>query len=71
MLVDPRRAFPVESSCSSRAEFYQSGMVLTKIITDAKTKITGTPVKFDPKVMMQQRMQQRQQQQNPCRRGWW
>lgn len=39
-------------------------MVLTKIITDAKTKITGTPVKFDPKMMMQQRMQQRQQQ-NP------
>ena len=40
-------------------------MVLTRIITDAKTKITGTPVKFDPKAMMQQRMQQRQQQQNP------
>src|SRR5215471_8046703 len=38
-------------------------MVLTKIITDAKTKITGTPVKFDPRAMMQQRMQQ--QQQNP------
>jgi len=38
-------------------------MVLTKIITDAKTKITGTPVKFDPRTMMQQRMQQ--QQQNP------
>ena len=37
-------------------------MVLTKLITDAKTKITGTPVKFDPKMMMQQRMQQRQQQ---------
>jgi hypothetical protein len=40
-------------------------MVLAKIITDAKTRITGTPVKFDPKMMMQQRMQQRQQQQNP------
>jgi hypothetical protein len=39
--------------------------VLTKIIADAKTKITGTPVKFDPQMMMQQRMQQRQQQQNP------
>ena len=37
-------------------------MVLTKVISDAKTKITGTPVKFDPKMMMQQRMQQRQQQ---------
>ena len=31
-------------------------MVLAKLITDAKTKITGTPVKFDPKMMMQQRM---------------
>ena len=40
-------------------------MVLTRIITDAKTKITGTPVKFDPQVMMQQRMQQRQQKQKP------
>ena len=37
-------------------------MVLTKLITDAKTKITGTPVKFDPKMMMQQHMQQHQQQ---------
>jgi hypothetical protein len=36
-------------------------MVLVKLITDAKTKITGSPVKFDPKMMMQQRMQQRQQ----------
>src|SRR5690349_23204418 len=36
-------------------------MVLAKLITDAKTKITGTPVKFDPKMMMQQRMHQ----QNP------
>jgi hypothetical protein len=33
-------------------------MVLTRIITDAKTKITGTPVKFDPRAMMQQRQQQ-------------
>jgi Ni2+-binding GTPase involved in maturation of urease and hydrogenase len=39
-------------------------MVLTKVISDAKTKINGTPVKFDPKMMMQQHMQQ-QQQQNP------
>jgi hypothetical protein len=40
-------------------------MVLTKVISDAKTKITGTPVKFDPKMMMQQHMQQQRQQQNP------
>jgi len=40
-------------------------MVLVKLITDAKTKITGTPVKFDPKAMMQQRIEQRQRQQNP------
>ena len=38
--------------------------VLVKTISDAKTKINGTPVKFDPKAMMQQRRQQRQQQ-NP------
>ena len=31
-------------------------MVLTKVITDAKSHITGTPMKFDPKMMMQQRM---------------
>src|SRR5215510_12169122 len=35
-------------------------MVLTRIITDAKSKITGTPVKFDPRAMMQQHMQQPQ-----------
>lgn len=29
-------------------------MVLTKVITDAKDKITGTPVPFDPMKMMQQ-----------------
>jgi hypothetical protein len=40
-------------------------MVLAKLITDAKSKIVGTPVKFDPQMMMQQRMQQHQQQQNP------
>jgi hypothetical protein len=39
-------------------------MVLARIITDAKTKITGTPVTFDPKMMQQQHRQQRQQQ-NP------
>jgi hypothetical protein len=29
-------------------------MVLTKVITGAKSHITGTPVKFDPQMMMQQ-----------------
>ncbi len=33
-----------------------STMVLTKIITDAKDHITGTPKKFDPKEMMHNRM---------------
>jgi hypothetical protein len=36
-------------------------MVLTKNITDAKDKITGTPVPFDPMKMMQQMQQQPQQ----------
>jgi hypothetical protein len=40
-------------------------MVLTKIITDAKDHITGTPVKFDPQMMRQQMMQQMQQKQQP------
>jgi hypothetical protein len=31
-------------------------LVLTKVISDAKSHITGTPMKFDPKMMMQQRM---------------
>jgi hypothetical protein len=31
-------------------------MVLTKVTTDATSHITGTPVKFDPQMMMQQRM---------------
>jgi hypothetical protein len=31
-------------------------LVLTKVTTDAKSHITGTPVKFDPQLMMQQRM---------------
>jgi hypothetical protein len=37
---------------------YQDGkstMVLTKIITDAKDRITGTPTKFDPMQMMRNR----------------
>ena len=29
-------------------------MILTKVITDAKSHITGTPVKFDPQMMRQQ-----------------
>lgn len=40
---------------------YQDGkstMVLTKVITDAKDKITGTPTKFDPMQMMRNRMGQ-------------
>jgi hypothetical protein len=35
-----------------------STMVLTKIITDAKDRITGTPKKFDPMDMMRNRMGQ-------------
>jgi len=35
-------------------------MVLTKVITDAKDKITGAPVPFDPMKMMQQSAPQQQ-----------
>jgi hypothetical protein len=35
-----------------------SSMILTKVITDAKDKITGTPVEFNPQQMMQQMQQQ-------------
>jgi len=35
-----------------------STMVLTKVITDAKDRITGTPKKFDPMDMMRNRMGQ-------------
>jgi hypothetical protein len=31
-------------------------MVLVKVISEAKTHITGTPVRFDPQMMMKQRM---------------
>lgn len=44
---------------------YQDGkstMVLTKVITDAKDRITGTPTKFDPMQMMRNRMGQQGQQ---------
>src|SRR5579862_7508945 len=36
-------------------------MVLVKLISDAKTHISGTPVKFDPQMMMKQRMGQQPQ----------
>jgi hypothetical protein len=36
-------------------------MVLTKVITNAKDKITGTPVPFSPQMMMQQQQGQPQQ----------
>lgn len=38
-----------------------STMVLSKVITDAKDRITGTPKKFDPMEMMRNRMGQRGQ----------
>jgi hypothetical protein len=38
-----------------------SSMVLTKVITDAKDHITGTPKKFDPMQMMRDRMSQQGQ----------
>jgi hypothetical protein len=37
-------------------------MVLARIITDAKAKITSTPVKFDPKMMIKQHMHEHRQQ---------
>jgi hypothetical protein len=36
----------------------KSTMVLTKVITDAKDRITGTPTKFDPMQMMHNRQGQ-------------
>lgn len=39
----------------------KSTMVLTKVITDAKDRITGTPTKFDPMQMMRNRMGQQSQ----------
>ena len=39
----------------------ESSMVLTKVITDAKDHITGTPKKFDPMQMMRDRMGQQNQ----------
>jgi hypothetical protein len=40
----------------------KSTMVLTKVITDAKDRITGTPTKFDPMQIMRNRMGQQGQQ---------
>jgi len=42
MLVDPRRAFPVASLCSGRAEFYQSGMIFNVAKDRARLKL-GVP----------------------------
>jgi len=39
----------------------KSTMVLTKVITDAKDRITGTPTKFDPMQMMRNRQGQQAQ----------
>ena len=39
----------------------KSTMVLTKVISDAKDRITGTPIKFDPMQMMRNRMGQQGQ----------
>jgi hypothetical protein len=37
-----------------KSQTKSSSMVLTKVITDARTKIVGTPVPFNPQMMMQQ-----------------
>ena len=39
----------------------QRTMVLAKVTTDAKDRITGTPTKFDPMQMMRNRMGQQAQ----------
>jgi hypothetical protein len=41
-----------------KAQEPQRTMVLVKVITDAKDRITGTPVKFDPMQMMRNRQGQ-------------
>jgi len=40
----------------------QRTVVLAKMTTEAKTRITGTPTKFDPMQMMRNRMGQQSQQ---------
>jgi len=42
-----------------KSEGKDFSMVRTKIITDAKSRITGTPMKFDPMQMMRERMGER------------
>lgn len=44
-----------------KSQSKDSTMVLTKVITDAKDRITGTPTKFDPMQMMRNRMGQQAQ----------
>jgi hypothetical protein len=44
-----------------KSQSKDSSMVLTKVITDAKDHITGTPKKFDPMQMMRDRMGQQGQ----------
>jgi hypothetical protein len=39
----------------------KSTMILTKVITDAKDRITGTPTKFDPMQMMRNHQGQQPQ----------
>ena len=46
-----------------KSEGKGSSMVLVKTISGASTHITGTPQKFDPQALMQQRMQQKLNQQ--------
>ena len=42
-----------------KSESKGTSMVLTRIVTDAKSRITGTPTKFDPMHMMRERMNER------------
>jgi hypothetical protein len=42
-----------------KSEGKGTSMVLTRVVTDAKSRITGTPTKFDPMQMMRERMGER------------
>ena len=44
-----------------KSQSKDSSLVLAKVITDAKDRITGTPTKFDPTQMMRNRMGQQAQ----------
>jgi hypothetical protein len=44
-----------------KSQSKDSSLVLAKVITDAKDRITGTPTKFDPSQMMRNRMGQQAQ----------